>query len=497
MIPYHEDIELAHILRTCSKSLKAVAQVLFPERFTTNFSILHDQIFDALDKTDAQKIVIAAPRGFGKTSLMNLALPAKSLLFREKQFIVPVSASSTNAVMQSENLKKELQTNIMIKKLFGDIRPTSRETNFSHDMWEVPWGAMVMPRGRGQQIRGLLHGNNRPDLIVVDDLEDTEEVRSEEQRAKVKEWFFSDLCNAINVRSDSWRIVVIGTILSETCLLQELLDSEEWLSIKLELCDDNYISNWPEMISDAKVKQLAESLREMGLLDVFFREYRNLAIAGEDACFQQAMFKYYEESDLKGQWLENIVVVDPAKTVKVHSAESAIVGVGINSSNHTLYVRDIVHKKLHPEEIYEETFAMCDRLGANVFGIEVTSLNEFITYPARDAMARRGKFYEMIELKARGQKADRIAALIPFYRRGLVYHNKAICGALEAQLLSYPVSKLWDVMDAFAYVVEMMEMGDRYPGIRWEEDPVEVEKEYEELEAEQLSEGELVGWRMS
>jgi hypothetical protein len=33
---------------------------------------------------------------------------------------------------------------------------------------------------------------------------------------------------------------------------------------------------------------------------------------------------------------------------------------------------------------------------------------------------------------------------------------------LEQQLLSYPKSKRWDVMDAFAYVIEILEMGLRY-----------------------------------
>ncbi len=60
------------------------------------------------------------------------------------------------------------------------------------------------------------------------------------------------------------------------------------------------------------------------------------------------------------------------------------------------------------------------------------------------------------------KKEDRIAALVPLYRQGLIWHNKNISGPLEAQLLSFPNSKRFDLMDAFAYIVELLEKGDRY-----------------------------------
>jgi len=175
--------------------------------------------------------------------------------------------------------------------------------------------------------------------------------------------------------------------------------------------------------------------------------------------------------------VETVIMIDPAKTVKLHSAESAIVAVGIDRASQKLYVRDIVSDKLHPDELYNEAFAMAARLGAKVVGIEVTSLNEFITQPVKNEMYRRGQFFELIELKARGKKEDRIAALVPFYRQGFMFHNRQCCGGLEAQLMSFPRSRLWDIMDALAYIVEMMELGDRYF-----EPPESDEDEFAELD---------------
>jgi len=196
------------------------------------------------------------------------------------------------------------------------------------------------------------------------------------------------------------------------------------------------------------------------------------------------MFKQYEETDKdfleQRRKLENLVILDPAKTTTSTADDTAIIGVGVDSATPRIYVRDIVKGQIHPDVQYTECFNMADRIGAKVIGIEVTSLNEFITYPMRTEMLRQGRFYDIVELKARGNKEDRISALVPFYRMGFVYHNKRVCMPLEKQLMSFPRSKKDDIMDALAYVVEMLEMGERYfiPA----DSPEKVEDEYKDIQ---------------
>jgi predicted phage terminase large subunit-like protein len=200
-------------------------------------------------------------------------------------------------------------------------------------------------------------------------------------------------------------------------------------------------------------------------------EFRNTVIPG-DAPFQQKFFKYYSdrEKKLNGErQVESIVIVDPAKTANVSSAYTAIVGLGVDTTNNLIYVRDIINERLHADEIYERAFEMCANLRARVLGVEVTGLNEFITYPFQTWITKKGLNIEFVELKARGgtkatSKEDRVKALVPFYRRGLILHNSDgdVCSPLEQQLISFPRSKYWDVMDATAYIVEMLELGERF-----------------------------------
>jgi phage terminase large subunit-like protein len=287
--------------------------------------------------------------------------------------------------------------------------------------------------------------------------------------------------------------------LHEDSLLANLLEDPGWYHAHLAICDDNFRSNWPDFMSDQDLAKLVDSYRRMGLLDSFYREYMGVPIAKESAKFKQEMFKSYEETDAdfvkERKGLENMVILDPAKTTKVTSDDTSIVGIGIDVKTPRIYVRDIVKGNLHPEQQYTECFDMADRIGARVIGIEVTSLNEFITYPLRTEMIRQRRYYDIVELKARASKEERIQALVPFYRLGFVYHNKNVCAPLEAQLMSFPRSKKDDIMDALAYVVEMLELGERY--FIPTEDGKDVEDEYKDLKEDDYGDrmSDLGNWR--
>jgi len=457
-LPY-EDEEMDELIARCAAHHEDFCKVILSERFPTVFSQLHQEIFKILDDPTIQRAVIAAPRGFGKTSIVNIGYTIKNIVFRDKKFIVPISNTASQAVLQSENIKRELLMNSEVRRLFGPMK----SDNFSKEVWETASGTMVMPRGGGQQVRGILFDRYRPDLIILDDVENKDDVKNPELRKAIKEWFFADVCNSVDRSSKDWRIILIGTILHEDSLLANLLEDPNWHSVRLELCDDNYKSHWREFISDEEIKKLANSFRMLGLLDVFFREYRNLPIATEDATFQQSYFKYHDESDTTlFANVENVILVDPAKTVKLHSDYSAIVGVGIDRILGKIYQRDLVSERFYPDELYDAIFAMAQRLNARVIGLEVTSLHEFITFPFRNEMMQRGQFYEIIELKARGSKEERIASLVPLYRKGMISHNIHTCTRLESQLLSFPRAQYDDCSDAFAYIVEMMELGQRF-----------------------------------
>jgi len=75
------DSQLTKILSTCSFSTRTTASTFFPERFNAPFADnIHGKIFDLIDGPE-NKISIAAPRGWGKTSIVALALMARYIFY--------------------------------------------------------------------------------------------------------------------------------------------------------------------------------------------------------------------------------------------------------------------------------------------------------------------------------------------------------------------------------------------------------------------------------
>jgi len=500
------DQDIQNILAKCSVSTRMTASTFFPERFTLPFAEqVHGKIFDLIDGPD-QKVAIAAPRGWGKTSIVALALMARWILFRHTGFIVYINKSHDAASLQTENLRRELVTNKEIRSFFGSFKSHSVvnaefDEVFSKKAW-VAFDTLVWPRGAGQQVRGVLFKNDRPGLIIIDDLEDPDKITNDEIRKGWYEWLYADVIKAIpriGPMARDWKIVYIDTLKHEDAVLQKLLDSNEWKSVRLEACDDNFKSTAPDFMSDADIMKEWEQHVEAGQTDVFFRELRNLPISTKDSAFRTEYFHYYNlppdrhgnENDLKmldvevqqDQNIETVVIMDPAKTVKIHSAETAIMGIGIDLNSAKIFIRDVISEKMYPDEIYDAMFGMAQMLGAKVLGIEETSLNEFIRQPIKNEMFRRGSFFELIWLKARGgmKKELRVKELVPYYRGGYIYHNASCAGIrkLEQQLLMFPRSALWDLMDAEAYLIEMLELGERYFSPK--ENPEDMEAEYKEL----------------
>lgn len=464
-------------------SVEMCCKTVLSERFSRPFSsVLHPVLFRLLESVSQKKVCIA-PRGLGKSTLLTMAKPLREILLGRKKFIVVISSGLDQAMSLTEDLKRELEGNEVIAQYWGDLRGD----NWSKQEWETRLGTKVMPRGAGQQVRGIKHGRHRPDLIILDDLEDPKNVQNEEIRKETWRWLWGDVLPAVDMSRDDWEIFAIGTLLHQDSVLARLLDQPEWEKAVLSLCDVGLRTNWPEFMSQSKVDRIISDARSARTFDVFCMEYLSQMVAGEDATFRKDWFKYYTESEselTKSGDIESVVIIDPAKTSTAKSDYSAVVGWGVDRKRHRFYLRDLVMERFQQKEMYRSAFDMCSRLGARVLGVEETGLNDFISHPIKTQIAAEGLAIEYVGLKAKGKKEDRIASLVPYYQRGEVFHRREISGPLEAQLLSFPRAKHDDASDAAAYLSQMLEIGQRYFWQSEPEDAKEIEREYDSLREE-------------
>lgn len=464
----NQDPDTIKLVDMCRKYLSVFCKTIFPDAFGRPFSPhIHDKIFDVLEDPTIRELVIASNRGSGKTSII-LSFMAWLTLFCECPFIIVVSHSLKKIMEDTETLKHELRTNEQILRLFGSIET---KDNFAKDRWIARNTAtgvdtMVLPRGAETQIRGWKYGFHRPGVIIVDDLEDPKHRDSEEVRRKKERWFFSDVCNAVDLGAKDWRIIVIGTVLHEQSLVWKLLHDPDWTPVHLQLANDQDESLWPEFITTADLKKKKEAARRRGLLDDYYLEFRNIPQAAEDCPFKAEYFIPYSEETENLDAREafaNVVIVDPAREAKIHCADTAIVGAGVDLTMGSIYFRDIMSGKFHLDESWAYTIAMMRRLKTHIVGIEITGLGEeYGTYPFMDYASSVNYPVHVIPLRSKNRKDDkilRIRQMTGFYRMGRIRHNPLVCGVLENQLLTFPFSELWDVMDAASRIIELMDEG--------------------------------------
>ena len=503
---------IADVLSACYLDSKKFCRTLLPENFKHEFSGIHAPIFDIIDSRERMvRGAICGTRRMGKTTIAR-SIAAKATLYGDSKFIVYVGKSETHAVMQTENLKRDL-LGPEIRELFGSIKTkvvNEVEESWSKKMWVASVGSgtdkhytLVLPRGVGQQIRGLIWksptGENvRPDLIICDDMEDPKTIDNDIIRAESKSWFFGDLMYVLDGSSPMQRVFVIDTIKHEDCLLQNLLESELWKSYKCIVCDDNYKTLAPDFVSQEELDLWVRQAREQHQLDVFAREVLCMATSKEDATFKRNQWRYYSEQDLEfveeAKGILNVVIVDPAKTAKATSCATGFVVWGVNPDGPLLYLRYGREEHLHPDQQVDRSIELARFYGAKVIGVESTGSGEFVIHPWRNEIARRGLSIEVIELKAKkgtgefsglgGGKKMRVASLAHYYRRGQVLHNKVGCEGYESQLIGFPKPKAWNIIDAGGYITEMLEEGGIFFfGNESVDDERSVELEYSDLES--------------
>lgn len=507
-LPIEARHRLSDIMFQCRNSTKAMALRFFPHHFNRQFEVGHDAIFNTID-SDSQLIAIAAPRGIGKTTITTIPFISRHILFGLSHYVLVVGASQDAAMEQTESLKNELLNNDDICRLFGSVKSST----FAQTHWDIEVGkdhigrphhmARVMPVGPWQKIRGRKFFHYRPDLLVVDDLENDENVDSEDQRHKLEFWFNAALRNSVDRGSPFWKLVMIGTILHHDSLLANIVIDEKlryrfWTKLRLSICTNEYKSLWPKFISDDAVMRLVEEHRHRDAMAQFGREYMNEPVPDEERKFRREYFKYYNADELNLNANPNVVsavLMDPAKTISQGSCYTAVICVGVDCSSGRIYVREVSKGKMSPDDQIHEALSMVMRNKARILAVEVTSLNEFITHPIYNELSRIRLPLEVLEIKPRDKKEKRSGGLVPYYKQGFVYHNdNGCCKNLEDNLVNWPRPSDWDSIDALGNIIPAMEQGRVYfypPAL----DEGSPDSEYESLYKKQLEEDGEINFR--
>lgn len=207
-------------------------------------------------------LVFESYRGSAKTTLITRLFTLYSLIKRKKYAVI-ISSTLDIAKESLETIKTEIEENAKLKNDFA------LEVGYLWTSDEIIFRASraikkIKVFGAGKKIRGTNFLGNRPDLIVLDDVENDENIQSKAQRDKLFNWFFKAILKLNFIGSKDYNYIIVGTRLHHDGLLARLADIYSSFKFKLikefppffdEITKENYRNfNYCDMkIDDEKM----------------------------------------------------------------------------------------------------------------------------------------------------------------------------------------------------------------------------------------------------
>jgi len=437
----------------------------FPDAFSKASPPAHKEIFDMILNTDNRRVLIAAPRGFAKSTIMSFLYPMYRIAFKksnEPLFIIIVSESKTQSANFINRIKDELNNSELFKELFGDLSE-STASRWREDEVVLANGTRVVAKGAGQSLRGLIHNNSRPNLIVIDDFESEKNAYTKEARAKNRNWITEALVPSL---SDDGRIVMIGTVISEDCFLFNAKNSTIWKVLWFTILDEDGNSIWKEKFPLSRIADIKKEFEETGRLGGFYQEYMNLPQSPDEAPFQPSYIKrhtYYLKvvdgiNYLVNEAMEDNIDkfipvslymgIDPASSLS-RTADYFVIAVMATDSDMNRYIVDLLRAKLNPADQPQAILDMYMKYKPLKTTIETVGYQEALRANVKRLSMENNVYIPGLErgFKPRSAKNERLLSLVPPLARGKFFFRPEDIYPPQ-EFLAFPKGKHDDVIDA-------------------------------------------------
>ena len=460
----------------------------FPHYVKSEPSVFHRWLYDTvprlIDKPTGQLINVSAPRGEAKSTLGTQLCTLWLIVTRRKHFIPIVMDSLGQAATMLEAVKVELDSNPRLQMDYPELTGAGRVWNAG--VIVTAGNVKVQAFGSGTRMRGLRHGPYRPDMVMLDDIENDENVRSKEQRDKVESWV-KKVVLPLGPPDGSMDVLYLNTILHYDSAANRFHRNPQWRTrVKFkaivrfpdamdlwqkweelyvnqdsaELADDDgeevvseadafYLANkaamdegaivsWPSMRPLLRLMQIRASDHH-----AFDCEYQNDPTNDENSFFQNLQFWVQPSRD----WVF-YGAHDPSLGRQNKSRDPAASLVGGFDRNHGILdvVEAIVARRI-PDKQISDLIKLQREYCCIVWGFESVQFQEFMRTELVKRSAQEGVPVPAIPLIPHSDKNLRIESLSPHVANGLIRFRQAHT-VLNTQLRHWPEADHDDGPDA-------------------------------------------------
>ncbi|MFH1827570.1 MAG: phage terminase large subunit [bacterium] len=415
----------------------------------------HKKLFSITEDTAIKNAVIVAFRGCGKSTIMTLSYPIWALLGKQqKKYIVLLAQTQQQCRKVVEQIKHEFEINEFLISDFGPFTEQSYE--WSLNSLAIPqYNARIDGYSSGESIRGIRHGEFRPQIIVADDVEDLQSVRTKENRDKIYTWFTGDI---LGLGSKNTKTILIGNHLHMDSLIErrkrDIEGKRNSIILEIPLIDEKGHNNWPGKYPTKE--DLEKEKESVGNDMAWRREYLLQTVSDHDQVIHKDWLHYYDVLPDEKYWKKIGIGVDLAISISAKSDNTSMVSVircNIEGKPYLYILPNPINAKLSFPQTLEYIHSLNKSLGGrlkNIFYIENVAYQQALV----QQLEKDGINVEGVNILH--DKRSRLIIISNWIKEGRIIFPNEGCEELISQILGFGIDRYDDLVDAFTLVVNKL-----------------------------------------
>lgn len=436
------------------KNLYWFYRLYFPHYVTYKIADFQKEMIYLLQDEKIRQLVITAFRGSAKSTICSLIYPLWCVVGeRQKKYVLLVCQTQQLASQMLANIKAEIDCPCLMTKDF-DFGFEQIKSEWNADTIVLPgYDARISVISIGESIRGLRHKQYRPDLIILDDVEDVSSAKTKEGRDKLWQFVSSEL---IPTGDSQTQIVCVGNLVhldSMMMRLKQIIDdakSDLYVYREYPLVKDCLIL-WPDKYPT--LKSIEELRASVPSHNDYEREYMLKISPEESRIINFEDLHFYDEVGMNDKDPRFIIIsVDTAISEATGSDKTAILAAkvfGYGAGMKVCIEPHLINKVMSLPKAIQEMKDLIASYGNSTLQIVIEGGPQKALI---QMLAAEG--INVKEFSVQGNdKRTRLNMVSPWVKNGKVIFPRKGCEELIDQLVYFGTTKHDDLADSFSMMI--------------------------------------------
>lgn len=398
------------------------------DELTMDVPELHEEIWDELVKMiqtvnagtwvhHLQK-VFCVPRGHAKSTIIKLGM-ILFLRYSKIKFILYASQVKGIALRACLDVIDWMQSEqeVAVWGKMQQVKHNESDGLFIYIINTPDYGwkrVIIKCLGADQKVRGTLIDNMRPEVILMDDIEDNDTAATDESQAKLDTWMMGNLLKASARKSIR---IMLGNMINKRTMLYRLSKDPKWNpTVYGAIIRDKETGKlrplWPGLWTLKALLDDYNDYRSKGVGHVWVYEMMNMT---QDSVFKLSMNNAFMIPRPNPETIrEGIICVDPAFGQNAWNDESALT-VHIRMDGYVIpFVVDSRKGRWNEDRLLDELLELSYYWNLSTWGIEAEAAQKLLISVFRLKLKDRfidPDIFLMIPLTSnKASKASRILA---------------------------------------------------------------------------------------